>query len=77
MEVLYPKLNALINPADGTYCTLYADCSLNAASVEKIPADQPVVVWMKGPDWCLVQYDLADPAKLAYCLTKELRMTGE
>ncbi|MBP3541109.1 MAG: SH3 domain-containing protein [Clostridia bacterium] len=77
MDVLSQKENALIAPADGDRCTLYADSSLNAAVVDRLEKDAPVVVWMKGPDWCLVQYDLADPAKLAYCLTKDLQMTGE
>ena len=77
MEVLAQHIPVTVSPKTGSECPVFSEMDENSRVLETLQEETEVLLWMKGPDWCLVQYDAEDASKLAYIRTHHLQMTGE
>jgi len=77
MDVLSQHVSVTIFPQNGQECPVYPEMDENSQPVAFLEEQSSVLVWMKGQDWCLVQYDPEDETKLAYIRTHHLQLTGE
>ncbi len=57
-------VTARISPVGGTYLNLRAGCSLNAAVVKQMPANDYLIVLELGEHWCYIEHE----GERGYCL---------
>lgn len=77
LEVLSAYIPVTVMPKKGEECPVFSEMDEESSVLQTLRANEQVILWMQGPDWCLVQYDAQDETKLAYIRTHHLQMTGE